>query len=222
MNIIRNIFSSCSKRTTSQQCRGSCWSLRDWCPCCWGRVLFVFLFVEQNGVTAEAPISKSSNAVGKKGVSMPGLKNSVYDQLIIFPVELNIVQISRHLIGFCVRTSLCTYAWKYLVPLFMCSLLVGGNWNSRKMIVKELLSLRQQQAPSWQRNFSGTFCLFLDEIFYNESHWIWSKSERQLNTVVGDLENHAALMWTKGAKNEDVNEVLVNCINQWSLDTIIP
>ena len=49
-NILRNIFSSCSKWTSSQQFRGSCWSIRDWC--CWKRrrVLFVFLFVEQNVV----------------------------------------------------------------------------------------------------------------------------------------------------------------------------
>ena len=52
-------------------------------------------------------------------------RRSVYMQLIIFPVDFNIVQISRLLIPSCVQTFLCTYAWKYFVPHFMCSLLVG-------------------------------------------------------------------------------------------------
>ena len=57
-------------------------------------------------------------------------KKSVYIQLIIFPGEIDIVQMSRHLKPSCVH-YLCTYTWKYLVPHFMCSLLVRGNWNSR-------------------------------------------------------------------------------------------
>ena len=51
---------------------GLCWSLRD--GCCWRRVPSLFLFDEQNGFSTEPPIFKSSNAVGGKGVSMPGLK----------------------------------------------------------------------------------------------------------------------------------------------------
>ena len=57
-------------------------------------------------------------------------KNSVYIQLINFPVKSNIVHVRRHLIPACVHI-LCTYTWKYFVSQFRCSLLVGGNWNSR-------------------------------------------------------------------------------------------
>ena len=70
------------------------------------------------------------------------------------------------------------------------------------MVVQELLSLRQQQAPSCQMSFLGTHCHFLDEIFYSRSHWIWSKVERPLNAVVGDWENHVALMLTESEQND--------------------
>ena len=84
---------------------------------------------------------------------------------------------------------------KVLRPSFHVFLLVGwGDWNSRWMIVQELLSLRQQQAPSCHKNFLGTYCHLLEDIFYTQSHWIWSKVERPLITVVGDWENHVALM----------------------------
>ena len=194
LNIIRNIFSSCSKWTTSQQCRGSCWSLRDWCCCYWRRVLSVFLFVEQNGFLCWTSHLQVVSRCRWKGSINARSKNSVYIQLIIFPKEFNIVQISRHLIPACVQFFLCTYAWKCFVPHLMCSLLAGGNWSSRQMIVQELLSLRQQQAPSCQRNFMGTYCQFLEQIFYSQCHWIWSKIERPLNAVVGDWENHAVLL----------------------------
>ena len=61
------------------------------------------------------------------------------------------------------------------------------------MVVQELLSLRQQQAPRCQRNVLGTYCHSLDETFYSQSHWIWSKVEGPPNTVVKDWENHFAL-----------------------------
>ena len=42
---------------------------------------------------ADYHISKSSSAVREKRVSIPGLKNSVYIQLIILPVEFNVALI---------------------------------------------------------------------------------------------------------------------------------
>ena len=133
INIIRNFFYSCSKWTTSQQCRGLCWPLSDWCCfcCCCRRVLFVFLFVEQNGVFCWTSILQLVKRCRWKGSINARSKDSLYIQLILFPLEFNIVQISRHLIPACVQAFLCTYSWKYLVLHFMCSLLVGGNWNSR-------------------------------------------------------------------------------------------
>ena len=76
-NIVKNIFYSCSKWTTSQQCRGLCWPFRDWCCCCcWRRVLLVFLFVEQNGVFCLTSHIHFSSDVGEKGVSIPSLKTA--------------------------------------------------------------------------------------------------------------------------------------------------
>ena len=130
-NIMRSIFYSCSKWTICQQCRVSCWSLRDWCSCFWRRVLFVFLFVEQNGVFCWTSHLQVVKRCRWKGSINARSKHSVYFRLIIFPLVFNIVQISRLLIPACVQGFLCTYAWKYFVPHFMCSLLVGGNWISR-------------------------------------------------------------------------------------------
>ena len=94
INIIRNIFYSCSKWTTAQQCRGSCWYFRDWCCCCWRIVLFVFFFVEQNGVflwTSHSHLQVVKRCRWKRSTNARS-ENSVYIQLIIFPVEFNVVQ----------------------------------------------------------------------------------------------------------------------------------
>ena len=80
------------------------------------------------------------------------------------------------------------------------------------MVVQELFSMRQQQAPSCQRNFLGTYCHFLNEIVYSQSHWIWSQTERPLNTVVTDWECRVALLQNEGRWNENANDVLVKCI----------
>ena len=48
----------------------------------------------------------------------------------------------------------------------------------------------------------------MDQIFHAQSHWIWSKAEIPLNTVVADWKN-AALIKTSSWKNENLNEVLV-------------
>ena len=149
------------------------------------------------GFSLNLPTSQVVKRCWWKGSINARSKNSVYNKLITFSVEINIVQISgRDLIPACVHI-LCTYTWRYFVPHFMCSLLVRGNWNSREMVVQEQLSLRQQPSPSCQRNFLGTYCLFLDRIFYSQSHWIWSKVEKQFNTVVADWKNYVALMKTE-------------------------
>ena len=62
----------------------------------------------------------------------------------------------------------------------------------------------------------------MDEIFYNQSHWVWSKVERPLKTVIGDWKHHAALMLTdEGVYNENGNEVSVNYIDQWGIEAIM-
>ena len=73
INKIRNIFSSCSKWTTSQQCRGT---LSETGVVGGGRFSLSSSSSRRMGFSAEPPISQSSIAVGEKGVSMPGLKTA--------------------------------------------------------------------------------------------------------------------------------------------------
>ena len=68
------------------------------------------------------------------------------------------------------------------------------------MVVSKILFLRHQQAPSCQRKFLGNFCLFMDEISYSQSNWVWSRVERALNTGVGDGENQTAVLLTESVK----------------------
>ena len=126
-NLIRNLYCFCSQWKSSQQCRWSCLSLKDWCGC--RRVLLVLLFIQNNGVfrwTSHLQVVK--RCWWKVGISAWS-RDSVYIQLIILPVEFNIVQI-RCLIPVCVHI-LSTDTWKYFVARFMYSLLIRGNWNSR-------------------------------------------------------------------------------------------
>ena len=149
------MFYSCSKWTTSQQCRGSCWSLSDWC-CCWRRALFVFLFVEQNGVFCRTSHLQVVKRCRWKGSINAHSKNSVYIQLIIFPVEFNVVQIMRRdLIPACVQRFLCTYTSKYFVPQFMCSLLVGvtgtrARWLFKNCCLRDKNQLQAAKGFSWE------------------------------------------------------------------------
>ena len=82
-------------------------------------------------IPAIEPISRSLEVEGEKGACVPGLKTSkysVYIQLIIFPLEYNIVQI-RHIIPACVH-NLLNYIWEHLVPYLHSPFLFGSNWNS--------------------------------------------------------------------------------------------
>ena len=119
VNIIWNFFYSSSNLTTSQQCRGRvCFSEP-------GGIGLEFSLSSSSssrmGFSAEPPISKSSSVVGQKGVSLLGVKI----QLIIFPVEVNVVQI-RHLIPACLHI-LRAYTWEHFVPHIPSSFLVGSS-----------------------------------------------------------------------------------------------
>ena len=135
------------------------------------------------GFLLNLPPVSPQTLLWEKRVMNSWSKDSVYIQFIIFTAEFDIVQI-RQLIPVYVQI-LRTYTWKNFVPHLMSSSLVRGVSNSRWMVVKNFLSLRHQ-APSCQKTFLGTYCHFLDEIFYRQSHGIWSKVERPLNTVVGE------------------------------------
>ena len=71
ISIIKNIFHSCSKWTTSQGRVGL--SETDVVVVVGGEFSLSSSSSSRIGFSAEPPISKSSNAVGEKGVSMPGL-----------------------------------------------------------------------------------------------------------------------------------------------------
>ena len=175
------------------------------------RVPLVLFFVEQNGVFCWPSVLQV--AIGcwwKRGINASS-QESVYMQLIFLLVDFNIVEI-RQLIPAGVHI-LRTYTGKYLVPHFMCSLLVRGNWESRWMVVLKVLTLRQQQAPSCQKKPLESCCHFRDEIFYSERNWNSSKFEAPLNTVVGNWKNYFVLLLTKVIKIDTRNEFLVNCIN---------
>ena len=156
------------------------------------KIVLVLHFVNQNRVFWHWNHLKVIKSwMGKKCI-YGWSKNSLYNQPIILPVEFNVVQI-RHLIPVCVHV-LCAYTWMNFVPHLHSPFLVGNNWNSRYMIIQNFLSLRQQGAPSGQKNFLGTYCRSLDEIFYSQSNWVWYKVKRPLNTVVGDWRNYVALL----------------------------
>ena len=70
--------------------------------------------------------------------------------------------------GRCFRPMSCTYTWEHFVPLLICFLLVGGDWDSSQMVVQNFLSLNNNKlqaarrifwehfAISWTRSFTVT------------------------------------------------------------------
>ena len=149
----------------SQKCRASCWSSRDWCCSRRRRVLLVFLFVGQNGVfcwTSHLQVVKRR----WKGNINARSKNGIYIQVVVFPVDFDIIQISgRHLIPVCLHI-LCTYTWKYFIPHFMCSLLVRVTgtrarclsknccfWVNNKLQAARGIS-SEPNVISWSRSFT--------------------------------------------------------------------
>ena len=62
----------------------------------------------------------------------------------------------------------------------------------------------------------------MDETINSQINWICSIVKKPLNTVIGDWLNHNALLWTESVQNESDNGLLVNSINQWGVDTIMP
>ena len=78
MKKIRNIFYSCSKWTTCQQCRGHVSLSETGVVVVGGEFSLSSSSSSRMGFPAEPPISKSSNAVGEKGVSKAGLKQRVH------------------------------------------------------------------------------------------------------------------------------------------------
>ena len=131
INIIRNIFCSCSQWTTSLQCSGYLRSLRDWCCCSLRRVLLLFLFVEQNGVYCWTSVLQVVKRCWWKGSINARSKNSVYIQLISFSVKFIIVQVSIAFLSkpSCARTLESTSSLISSVPCWLgvCRFSRRGN-----------------------------------------------------------------------------------------------
>ena len=147
---------------TSQQCWGSFWSLTD----CfyWRRVLLVLFLVEQNGVACWTSFLQNVKCCWWKAGINARFKDSVYIQLVIFPVVVKIVQI-RHLKPVGVHV-LCTYISEHFVSYLRSLILVGlfptrarwlplssCLWNSNKLQAATRV-LWEFVKFSWTRSFT--------------------------------------------------------------------
>ena len=87
-------------------------------------------------------MDKSSDVVGGKRVSMPGLNTASMSNCE--PVELYVFEIG-YLIAASVQV-LSPHTEEYFVSHLYCSLLILSDWHSWQMIIQNLL-LRQQKLP---------------------------------------------------------------------------
>ena len=97
------------------------------------------------GFSTDPPIGKSSNVVGEKGVSIPGLNTASMSNCE--SSQLNSMSSrSETLIAASVQV-LSSHTGEYFVSHLHCSLLVASDWDSWQMIIQETLPSRQQQLP---------------------------------------------------------------------------
>ena len=100
--------------------------------------------------------------LGNRG-NLPWSEDNVYIQLIIFPVEFNIVQI-RHLIPACVLI-LSTYTWERFNRFLHSCFLVTVIGTRARWLFKNSCVLGKQQAPSCQRNFLKVIIIYWTKYF---------------------------------------------------------
>ena len=170
--------------------------------------------------SANEPISNSLKVRGEKGISMPGRKSvSMFRSASSQWNSTSSRSDTWYLLASmsCALTLESTSSRMSIVPCWSMVMGTRARW-----LIKKVLSSGQQQAPICQMKFLGTYCQFLDDIFYSQSNWFWSKVERPLKTVVGDWRNYVVLQWTENVWNENESELLVNCANQWGVDAIMP
>ena len=121
-------------------------------------------------VSADPPVSKSSNAVGDRGVSFPGVKTTSTSSWSIIPAEISIFKITR-LIPAGVEV-LCLYTWQHFVPHLHGHFLVGELGTRARRLFRE--------SWLWQNNklqFARWTCW---ELFV--SSWTSSSTVRKIET----------------------------------------
>ena len=111
--------------------------------------------------------------LGKRGV-FSSLEDSAYLQLIIFPVELNIVQI-RHLVTACVHI-LCTYTWECsslisLVPFWLESIAARARWLLKRSCFWDNNKLQAARGISWEYIVSSWSRSFTVRVSESGSKW---------------------------------------------------
>ena len=138
------------------------------------------------------PISKSSNAVGEKGVSIPGLKTaftaswsiSQWNSTSSRSVETWYPLVSKP----CAPTPESTSSLISSVPCWLRETGTRARWLFKNRCLWDNNKLQAARGIFWVN------CQFMGEIFYSQSRWTWSKVERPINTVVGGWEKHVAFM----------------------------
>ena len=83
--------------------------------------------------------------------------------------------------------------WLYLMSVISCVpcwLAVIGI--QAQLLFKKSCLWEKKQASGCQWGFLWTYCHSLDNLFYSQSNWIWSKVWKELNSFVGDRESHLA------------------------------
>ena len=189
IGIIGNIFCSCSKWTTSQWCRGSCWSLRDWC--CWrGRMfLCVVIFVEQNGVfcwtSSQNPVVKfcwwkgSMNAWWKKASTYC---SSFFSKIQHRPDQQTFVSIS------CATTLESTLSLISCVPWWLGVTGARARWLFKNCCLWYNSKLHAARGISWESiviSWTRSFTFTVTES---------GPKSRDHSIPSLETENHVALM----------------------------
>ena len=192
MNGTSNIFNSYSKAVNCNYQRGTSWSFRNW-NCCWKREFSPsYTSPIRIEISALESISKWLKVDRKEGFSwLVRTLHPCSSQYLPSETQYPPGQTSENGLWPC----LVGLPLKVLNPSFMRSLMVGIDWDSSWLII-------QQPVPWWQRNVWETVCFFVERIFWSQNNWIWTESERALNTVVRDWEFYASLLLTEIVWNE--------------------
>ena len=152
-----------SKKTTSEQSRRFSGTLIHWS--CWERSLLIFLAIQHSAVFgwySSCNLRVVQDCRWKRSIyTWP--EDSIQPHLMIFPEELNIVQVWWRKIA---KIHIVPSNTGLNVVLhFTCALLVVNDWHSDQMIVRKVLSPGKQQVSNWQKKILGAHCHFLDETF---------------------------------------------------------
>ena len=92
--------------------------------------------------------------------------------------------------------------------------MIGNHSDYSKNENSKTFSSGQQQIPGYQRTFLGSYCQFMDNIFYCQHNKIRNNVERPLKAVVENWENQtvfcALILWKMKQELRNSLIVLVN------------